>query len=256
MNQDQMTFLVSGTTSGLGKALAELLLSRGKTVIAVNRRRDETFSDHKTFKNFIVDIASTSEVTALLKDLGSRGIKVDTFILNAGVTEVDFEKTLDIEKFKLVLDTNLYGALSFVSAAQNLGLSKKRFAFISTTSVYVPNKGCLGYYVSKLALTKIRKLLQFGDTSNAYQVVILGPTLTNLNRNLPPLQGFAGKLFQALSQTPRYEAERILDFCSSQRKTLRPPLKTYLFYMLLRAVVFVFPGIYYKPNLPRLEKAQ
>ena len=243
--------LITGTTSGLGLALLRAYAGAEQPLVAVNRRATpELAAEYPRVRFVVADISDAAAVDRLLGELARDGEIPDTFILNAGINEADAEAAFALEPFERVMRTNLSGALSFVQGVQRRGLTGRTLVGISSTSTIVPSSSSLGYYISKLALNETFALFRRNDPANDYRIVVLGPTATRLNRNLTPPAGLQGRLFAALTVPAEAEAARIARFVHGVHRKLGPPLKTRLFYGLVRLAVCFVPGLYYRPRLP------
>lgn len=246
--RDPKRILITGTTSGLGLAMLGHYASQGHPVVSVNRRRVPDLERQFPGVAFeVADIADSDSISGLLQGLIGRRECPDVFVLNAGINEMDHEGRLDLACFRKVMRTNLAGTLTFVEAIQKNHLQGRTIVGVSSTSVIVPNSRNLGYYISKLAIRDVFRLLSRTDRANAYKVLVLGPIHTALNRNLPRPEGLQGRIFDFLSEDPADEAVRCAKFISSPKRVLHPPFKTRVFYFLLKTLLKVYPGFYYQP---------
>jgi len=75
-------YIVTGATSGIGKAVAELLVSRGDRVVGLGRRIDE-FPEGVEAE--VVDLRDTSAVRELFARLEKRQIRLDGLVNAAGL---------------------------------------------------------------------------------------------------------------------------------------------------------------------------
>ncbi len=74
--------LVTGTTSGVGRALLDLYAKRGAQIISVNRRRvPELESRYPSVRFECVDVRSAEEVERLLRGLAEAAELPEIFIL-------------------------------------------------------------------------------------------------------------------------------------------------------------------------------
>lgn len=194
--------LITGTTSGLGRSLMEQYIELGWEVIAVNRRQPTEMENQVLNVRYMqTNIHDEHSVLALCRELEEKNLKPDILILNAGINRIDNSQQLEINQFKEVLNTNLYGNLNFIHAAQMLGWSAT-IVGISSTSTIVSNTNNLGYLVSKVSINNIFKYLSMVDKKRCYKVVILGPVVTNLNHALPSQLGLQKIIFDFLSLPP------------------------------------------------------
>jgi short-subunit dehydrogenase len=86
------TALITGASSGIGKAFAELFAARGWNVAVTARRLDrlEALASELAAKHRIVatpialDLAAPDSVERLLAETGARGLAIDALVNNAG----------------------------------------------------------------------------------------------------------------------------------------------------------------------------
>jgi NAD(P)-dependent dehydrogenase (short-subunit alcohol dehydrogenase family) len=177
--------LITGTTSGIGRALLEHYHALGVRVVAVNRRRDPGLQHQFPRVRFeLVDVRSARSVRELIARLIEAQQIPDTFILNAGINRIDNDEAFDLEAFQSVIDTNLYGALHFVAELTRLPRSPERRHLIAISSManYVGNPYGLGYTVSKRALTTCFDTWSrmYVGTDLVFQQLMLGPVRTEI----------------------------------------------------------------------------
>jgi NAD(P)-dependent dehydrogenase (short-subunit alcohol dehydrogenase family) len=243
------SILITGTTSGLGLALLKHYSGMGHPVTAVNRRHVAELEAETPRVRFVVaDISDAAAVDALFKEWTAAAQVPDIFILNAGINEVDHDLALDLTRFEQVMRTNLTGTLTFVSSVQSHRLRDRTVVGVSSIASILPSPKSLGYFVSKLTISRLFALFSRSDPGNNYKVLLLGPIATRLTRNLPRPAGLAGKIFDYLSERPENEATRAARFIASRGRVLHAPLKTRAFYFLLGILLGFAPGLYDPPH--------
>ena len=257
--------LITGTTSGIGRSLLEHYASRGVVVTAVNRRKDvELESRYPKVKFQQIDVRDAQAVSNLVNELARGNELPDTFILNAGINRVDNDPTFLIDEFREVVDTNLFGALNFVAPLISLKSrpSATQVIAISSMTNYAANPYCLGYYVSKRALTNSFEGLEamYRKTDLKFKWVILGPVLTGITSSaekFPKFMSFIKNLF-SISQEETVRA--LVNFSEANQKQLIFPLRAFFLFQGLRLAKLLFPGFYRgKRNLetlPNVTKTQ
>lgn len=115
-----MNILVTGVTAGFGKAIAELLISKGHTVIGTGRRQaklDELnvqFSKQGQGDNFIplaFDIADVSATKIALQSLPSDLLtNLDVLVNNAGLAlGLEPADIADFDDWQQMINTNVIG---------------------------------------------------------------------------------------------------------------------------------------------------
>jgi NAD(P)-dependent dehydrogenase (short-subunit alcohol dehydrogenase family) len=107
--------LVTGASSGIGQATAELLAKAGYKVYGTSRRRGDA-SAH-AFEMLPLDVTSDASVDAAVGRLMQLEGRIDLLVNNAGfgVAPAGAEES-SIEQARLIFDTNFFGLLRMTRA--------------------------------------------------------------------------------------------------------------------------------------------
>jgi NAD(P)-dependent dehydrogenase (short-subunit alcohol dehydrogenase family) len=245
----ERTVLITGTTSGVGRALLEHYARAGAKVISVNRRRiPELESSYPTVRFECVDVRSADEVGKLVEDLVRSAQLPDTFILNAGINRVDNDESFQLATYKTVIDTNLYGVLNFIQPLTALprGQAPRHLVAVSSLSSYVGNPYGLGYSTSKKALTACFEAwsAMYAGTDLVFQQVMLGPVRTGIFTMAERFPGWIVRLRDVFSVPADGTARAIARFAETRRSKLVYPWRAgplYLGMWLCRALI---PGFF------------
>ena len=157
------TALVTGSTRGIGRAVAGRLAESGARVAVVGRdgvRAAEAAADLGAgHRGYACDVGDAAAVAALVErvegDLGT----VDILVNNAGITRDNILFRIRDDDWDAVLDANLRGAFVAIRAAAR-GMMKRRWGrIINIASVVgiVGNKGQANYAASKAGLIGLTK---------------------------------------------------------------------------------------------------
>jgi len=155
--------LVTGSTRGIGRAIAESLAGAGARVAVVGRdaaRAAETAAsispEARGYGCDVGDVAAVSGlVEAVERDFGA----LDILVNNAGLNRDNLLMRLRDEDWDAVLNANLRGAFVAMRAATR-GMMKRRWGrIINIASVVgvVGNKGQANYAASKAGLIGLTK---------------------------------------------------------------------------------------------------
>jgi 3-oxoacyl-[acyl-carrier protein] reductase len=155
--------LVTGSTRGIGRAIADTLARCGAKVAVVGRDRgraeEVATALQGTAKGFACDIADVASVTKLIEDVEKELGAVDILVNNAGLTRDNLLMRLKDDDWDAVIDANLRGAFVAIRAATR-GMMKRRWGrVINIASVVgiVGNKGQANYSASKAGLIGLTK---------------------------------------------------------------------------------------------------
>jgi 3-oxoacyl-[acyl-carrier protein] reductase len=155
--------LVTGSTRGIGHAIATTLAACGARVAVVGRDQARAAGVASAIgggaAGFACDVSDPASVTALIDDVEKTFGAIDILVNNAGVTRDNITLRLKDEDWDAVLDANLRGAFACIRAAAR-GMMKRRWGrIISISSVVglVGNKGQSNYAASKAGLIGLTK---------------------------------------------------------------------------------------------------
>jgi NAD(P)-dependent dehydrogenase (short-subunit alcohol dehydrogenase family) len=155
------TVLITGTSRGIGNALAKLLLIKGYNVIGTNTTGIDNINENN-FKVFALDLSNLESIPAFEKNLQIENIKVNILINNAGIgPDLDFELPEEIS-FKKTFDVNVNGTTFFTEQMlQHLTEGGKIINISSKMgSIDVCEKNdSVAYRMSKAALNMYTKIL-------------------------------------------------------------------------------------------------
>ena len=241
--------LITGTTSGVGRALLEFYAKSGAKVISVNRRRvPELESCYPLVRFECVDARSAEDVYRLVRTLAESSEVPEVVILNAGINRVDNDDSFQLPVYREVVDTNLYGVLNFVEPLIQLPAANSRRHVIAVSSMvnYAGNPYGLGYYTSKKALTACFEVWakMYVGTDLVFQQVMLGPVHTSIftmANKLPAWMVWIKNLFSAsLDGTVR----AISRFALTRKRKLFYPWPAFPLFVALGLGQCLIPGFF------------
>ena len=154
--------LVTGSTRGIGRAIAETLVGCGARVAVVGRDRSKAGEISDAIKGaggFSCDVGDPASVEALVAEVEKALGGVDILVNNAGLTRDNILFRLKNDDWDAVLHANLRGAFVAIRSASR-GMIKRRWGrIINIASVVgiVGNKGQANYAASKAGLIGLTK---------------------------------------------------------------------------------------------------
>jgi len=189
--------LVTGSTRGIGRAIAEQLASCGASVAVTGRDAEraqaaaaEIASAHNvTVRGYAADVGEIAQCAALVeaveKDFGS----LDILVNNAGLTRDNLIMRLKDEDWDTVINTNLRGAFATCRAASRGMMKRRSGRVINLASVVglMGNKGQTNYAASKAGLIGLTKSLarELGSRGVLANVVAPGYIDTDMTSAMP-----------------------------------------------------------------------
>ena len=189
--------VITGGSRGIGRAIVLRLAIQGADVAFSYRGNEaaakETAAAVEALGRKALpvqgDVSQPEAADALVKAALEAFGKVDILVNNAGITRDDLIMRMSIEDFRVVLETNLFGAFYAIKAVTRPMLKAKGGRIINITSVsgQAGQTGQANYSSAKaglIGLTKAtaRELASRGITCNA---VAPGFVLTELTKDLP-----------------------------------------------------------------------
>jgi len=155
--------LVTGSTRGIGRAIAESLADAGARVAIVGRDQsragDVASAIGRGAQGFGCDVTDLPAVSALIDAVERAFGSLDILVNNAGVTRDNILPRLKDADWTEVLDANLRSAFATSRAAAR-GMMKRRWGRIINISSIVGligNKGQSNYAASKAGLIGFTK---------------------------------------------------------------------------------------------------
>lgn len=120
---DDKVAVITGSTRGIGKAIAQAFVKEGARVVITSARRasvDKALGDYPESSVFghVCDVSDYAEVEKLLAATVNRFGKLDIFINNAGISDTFYNITdSDPDEWGRVIDINLKGTYYGTRAA-------------------------------------------------------------------------------------------------------------------------------------------
>ena len=160
---DQQVALVTGASTGIGRATAARLADEGATVVAAARsasRLEQLASEHAgAIVPETLDVRDTAAVRGVVRDLASRHGRLDVLVNCAGISRLDPVLTVDEETWHDILQTNLTGAFVAAQEAARHMAQSGGGAIVNVASVdaFVADSPAVHYCVSKAGLAAMTR---------------------------------------------------------------------------------------------------
>lgn len=240
-------WLITGTSTGLGRALAEAALARGDRVVATARDvaavkdlADSAPGQALATRLDVTDPSSVREaVEAAVREFG----RIDVLVNNAGHGLIGALEELSDEQTRSVLETNVFGVLAVTRAVLPRMRAQRSGHIVQMSSVggVVGNPGHSAYATSKFALEGLSEGLSGEVAPFGIRMTIVepGPFRTDfLGRSMAFADAIedyrdtpAGQLRERFGSMdgkqpndPARAAAAIIDAVNADRPPLRLPL--------------------------------
>ena len=173
--------LVTGATRGIGRAVAEELVSKGAFVIgtATSEKGAESISAYlgEKGKGLVLNVADQASIDAVLKQIKQEFGDIDILVNNAGITRDNLLMRMKDEEWFDILQTNL-SSVYHLSKAMLRTMMKKRFGRIINIGSVVGSMGNAGqtnYCAAKAGLIGFSKALAKEVASRGITVNVVAP---------------------------------------------------------------------------------
>jgi len=183
------TVLITGCSSGFGKATARLFLKEGWNVVAT-MRDTSCWSEEENSPNLLVVHLDVHEVTTIESALDSavtRFGQVDCLVNNAGHALFSVFESTPMTTLRTLFETNVFGAMLTMQVVTPYfrGIGGGRIINVSSGSAILPEPLMAAYSASKCAIEGLTESLQYELRSQNIVVKLIEPGFvpaTNLVR--------------------------------------------------------------------------
>lgn len=224
--------LVTGATSGFGKAIAEKFAENGFEICITGRREERleelkaTLEEQYGVKVIALpfDVRNRDEVTDAINDLRSKVDSIDILVNNAGLASgfgtIDEG---DIDDWDVMIDTNVKGLLYVTKMMLPLLKSSKSGQIInigSTAGKTVYKNGNV-YCATKFAVDALNQSMRIDLLPYGIKVTAINPGMAETEFSLVRFKGDAEKAETVYNDLQPLKAEDIADvafYCATLPK--------------------------------------
>ena len=181
--------IVTGGSKGIGRAIAESLVTAGAGVAITARNDDEigsTVTELKklgagTAAGYVCDVRDYEQVKSVVAEVAKEFGGLDIFINNAGVGIFAPVESMSVEDFRAVLETNVFGV--FYCCHEAIPLMKQRgggyIINISSLAGANPHPRMAAYNASKFGLNGFSEALMQEVRHDGIKVSYIMPGSVN-----------------------------------------------------------------------------
>lgn len=159
------TILITGVSSGFGRALAQEALTAGHRVIGTVRSREalqafEALDAQRAFGR-LLDVTDAERIDEAVEEMASTVGPIDVLVNNAGYGHEGVLEESSLAAMRRQFDVNVFGAVAMIKAVLPAMRQRRRGHIINITSMggFITMPGISYYCGSKFALEGISETL-------------------------------------------------------------------------------------------------
>ncbi|MTI33522.1 SDR family oxidoreductase [Xanthovirga aplysinae] len=178
------TIIITGASSGIGKATAESLISTGANLVLASRKIEKIQKFAEKYPDSVLlhktDVTKKDDVDALVEAAKQRFGSVDVLINNAGLGSFRELQMADTNEWDTMIDTNIKGVLYCFNAVLPHMITQEKGHIINIASVAAhdvfPN--AVVYCATKHAVLAISKGIRL-EFQDKIKVTTISPGAVN-----------------------------------------------------------------------------
>jgi NAD(P)-dependent dehydrogenase (short-subunit alcohol dehydrogenase family) len=174
----ERTVLITGCSSGIGRATAGAFLDDGWTVYATARDTDDiTDLADAGCETATLDVTVADDIERVVGRIESETGRLDCLVNNAGYGQYGPLGNIPVERLHAQFDVNVYGPHRLARAVLPLMREQGRGTVVNVSSFYgrVAPPGCGAYAASKFALEAMSDTLRAETERFGLDVVVIEP---------------------------------------------------------------------------------
>jgi NAD(P)-dependent dehydrogenase (short-subunit alcohol dehydrogenase family) len=184
MAQTSKAVLITGCSTGIGRATAERLAARGWTVYATARKL-ESIEDlkGKGCRTLALDVTDEQSMRSAVERVEAAEGAVGVLVNNAGYSQSGALETVPLDQVRRQFETNVFGLLRMCQLVLP-GMRNQRFGRIVNLSsmggkLTFPGGGA--YHATKFSVAALSAVLRFEVAGFGVDVVVIEPGLIRTN---------------------------------------------------------------------------
>ncbi|WOF42539.1 SDR family oxidoreductase [Sphingopyxis indica] len=187
------TILITGTSSGYGKAIAEHFLHEGWHVIATMRRPEAAAFEGETSRLHVLplDVTDADSIASLIKAAGP----IDVLVNNAGIGAVGAFEATPMALVRRLLETNTIGVMAMCQAVIPQMRSRRAGTIVNVTSSVT-----LGAFPLAAAYTASKQAIEGFTGSLAHELAHFGIRAKLVEPGYAPTTRFGANAIMPVEQ--------------------------------------------------------
>lgn len=245
MRMTDNTILITGGTSGIGRALAEAFHRRGNRVIVAGRRQsllNEITAAHHGMSGVQLDVQDPRAIDAFAARIREQFPAINVLVNNAGITKNEdlTADAIDFSAAQSIIQTNVISVLQLTSALLSTLRRQPNSTIITTTSglAFVPRANYPTYCASKAFLHSWLQSLRFQLRHTSVEVLELAPPYVQTELGGPaqatdpsamPLADYVDEVMKLLSDPSPPGGEVLVERVKGLRRAEKSGSYEYVF---------------------------
>jgi NAD(P)-dependent dehydrogenase (short-subunit alcohol dehydrogenase family) len=177
--KDHRVWLITGASSGFGRAIAEAALSNGDAVIATARRTDalSELADQERAHVIPLDVTDAAQREGAVAESVERFGRIDVLVNNAGRTQVGAVEETTEEELRALFDLHFFAPAALTRAVLPHMREQGGGAIVQMSSVggQVTAPGFSAYCATKFALEGLTETLRDEVAAFGIHTLIVEP---------------------------------------------------------------------------------
>ena len=246
MNEKAKKIWITGASSGIGRALA-IKFANNEWEVAVSARRENLLQDlsknNSNIFSFPLDVKDEKSAKNVFQNILEKFKAVDIAVFCTGIHDPDAEKKLSSEKIREIMETNFFGTLNCIMAANTYFREKKsgQISIVSSVAGYRGLPAASGYCASKSALSSLAVSLYFDFKRHNVRISLINPgfiktPMTDKNKFPMPMiksaEFAAEKMFIGLTKKNVFEIH--FPFIFTMMMKLLKIMPNWLYFLIVK----------------------
>lgn len=212
--------VVTGASSGIGRATALELAKEGCKLVLLGRNKERLIGALNEVKQYstdstaiICDVRNYKSVEKVISGIITKYKDIDILINSAGISINREFKNETIEEIKEIIDTNIFGIINCIKCVLPFMIRKKSGVIVNLGSLagLVGLPGLSVYSASKFGVVGLSQALYYELKKQGISVIIVHPAATETNIfNNPSWQNFPHDKIHPKLLKPKYVAKEII----------------------------------------------
>ncbi len=239
-------FLVTGSSRGLGRQIAETVLAAGHSLVATARKPEqladlaEKYGDH--VRAVALDVTDEAAATAAVQAAVETFGRLDVVVNNAGYANTASVEDMTGQDFREQIDANLFGVVNVTKAALPVLREQGSGHLIQVSSVggRVTTPGLSAYQAAKFAVGGFSEVLAQEVAPLGIKVTVLEPggmrtdwagssmTVHPVSAPYEPTVGYINSMRERLMGTAAGDIAKVADVVLKVVELDEPPVRLLL----------------------------